>query len=176
MRLSVGVAPIVCWRNHRRSLNRTEENLGACICTFRRDLTEQETRERLSPSLHHRFSPEQRCRDCRHAAHQERGSFAVDFANGRRDGITLSSGMRPKIFGVQFVDGRRDPRPAWCATTFWGPALALQGACTYGTRSTIQGGTPIVTLSSPDRPGDVAQSDWQRRRITVNRNWANLLR
>ena len=166
MRLSVGVAPIVCWRNHRRSLNRrAEENLGACICTFRRDLTEQETRERLSPSLHHRFSPGQRCRDCRHAAHQERGSFAVDFANGRRDGITLSSGMRPKIFGVQFVDGRRDPRPAWCATTFWGPALALQGACTYGTRSTIQGGTPIVTLF-------FTRSPWRRcpKRLAATTN------
>src|SRR6516165_7726073 len=68
------------------------------------------------------------------------GPFAVDFANGRRDGITLSSGMRPKIFGVQFADGRRDCRPAWCATTFSGPALVLSRACTYGTRSTIQGG------------------------------------
>jgi len=28
--------------------------------------------------------------------------------------------------GVQFADGRRDRRPAWCATTFSGPALALQ--------------------------------------------------
>ena len=28
------------------------------------------------------------------------GPFAVDFANGRRDRITLSSGMRPKVFGV----------------------------------------------------------------------------
>jgi hypothetical protein len=40
------------------------------------------------------------------------GPFAVDFANGRRDGITLSSGMRLKIFGVQFADGRRDHRDA----------------------------------------------------------------
>jgi hypothetical protein len=39
-------------------------------------------------------------------------------ANGRRDGITLSSGMRLKIFGVQFADGRRDHRRAWCGTTF----------------------------------------------------------
>src|SRR5262252_10939242 len=46
------------------------------------------------------------------------GPFAVDFANGKRDGITLSSGMRLKIFGVQFEDGRRDHRPGWCATTF----------------------------------------------------------
>jgi hypothetical protein len=44
--------------------------------------------------------------------------FGVDFANGRWDGITLSSGMRLEIFGVQFADGRRDHRPAWCATTF----------------------------------------------------------
>src|SRR5262249_8965313 len=33
------------------------------------------------------------------------GPFAVDFANGRRDEITLSSGMRPKIFGVKFAVG-----------------------------------------------------------------------
>src|SRR5215471_10892293 len=59
------------------------------------------------------------------------GPFAVDFANGRQDGITLSSGMRPKIFGVQFADGRWDHRPAWCAQPFRarfgssrGPAIA----------------------------------------------------
>ena len=45
------------------------------------------------------------------------GPFAVDFANGRRDGITLSSGMRLKIFGVQFADGRR----GWCATMVHDP-------------------------------------------------------
>jgi hypothetical protein len=44
------------------------------------------------------------------------GPFAVDFANGRRDGITLSSGMSPNIFAV--CGGRRDRRPAWCAQPF----------------------------------------------------------
>jgi hypothetical protein len=54
------------------------------------------------------------------------GPFAVDFANGRRDGITLGSSMQPKIFKVQFADGRRDCRPAWYATTFSGPLWLFQ--------------------------------------------------
>jgi hypothetical protein len=33
------------------------------------------------------------------------GPFALVFAGGGRDGMTLSSGMRPKIFGVQFAAG-----------------------------------------------------------------------
>ena len=53
------------------------------------------------------------------------GPFAVDFVNGRRDGITLSSACTQGFLG-SICGRRRDRRPAWCATTFSGPALALQ--------------------------------------------------
>src|SRR5262252_570396 len=33
------------------------------------------------------------------------GPFAVDFANGRRDGITLSSACTPRFLGSSFADG-----------------------------------------------------------------------
>ena len=47
------------------------------------------------------------------------GPFAVDFANGRRDGITLSSGLRPKVFGVQ-------PSSSLVRHNLLGSALALR--------------------------------------------------
>jgi hypothetical protein len=69
------------------------------------------------------------------------GPFAVDFANGRRDGTPLSSGMRPKIFGSSL---RREA----------GPSSSLVRYNLFGSR--FSSSRP-ERRPSPHRPGDALE-------------------